>query len=279
MEDIVMDNASKNIYRRTAWIFDVEYGKNHPMPDVPFYREYAKLHCGESGEKGDILELGCGTGRVALPLAEEGFRVTGLDLSSDMLDIFKIKLAEKTAARPELAGLMNVIHGSMADFSVGRKFALIIAPFRAFQAVTAQSDIEGTLACVREHLADGGIFIVNVFNPYADPLDESWVRAEKYDGEINDEKAGIRIKRYECRERIDLANQIIYPYIAYDVTYPDGRTERLVEPLQLKYYYSRQLRAEVEKAGLAVAEEYSWYDKSPPGGREIILICKKSKTS
>jgi hypothetical protein len=59
------------------------------------------------------------------------------------------------------------------------------------------------------------------------------------------------------------------------VTYPDGRTERLVEPLQMKYYYSRQLRAEAEKAGLEIVEEYSWYDKTPPGGREIILICKK----
>jgi len=269
-------DAEKNIYRHTAWIYDIQHGDNHPMPDVPFYREYAKRHCGEAGGKGEILELGCGTGRVSLLLAEEGFRVTGLDLSNQMLDIFREKLAKISSEQPELADRVKIYHGDMADFSLGRKFSLIIAPFRAFQAVTAQKDIEGTLACVRGHLSDGGAFIVNVFNPYADPLDESWRRGEEYTGEMTDERTGIRISFYECRERIDVANQIIYPYLAYVVDYPDGRTERQLEYLQLKYYYSRQLRAEVEKAGFGVAEEFSWYDKSPPGGREIILICKKA---
>lgn len=46
--------------------------------------------------------------------------------------------------------------------------------------------------------------------------------------------------------------------------------------MKLKYYYPDQLRAAVAKAGMDVAEEYSWYDKTPPGGAEIILVCKKA---
>ena len=198
----------KNIYRHAAKVYDIIYGIEQPMPDIPFYREYAKEQCGENGENGEILELGC-------------------------------------------------------------------APFRAFQAVTEQKDIENVFSCVREHLSDDGIFIVNVFNPYANPLDESWCREEIYIGEITDEATGIRVEKHECREKIDPVNQIIYPYLAYVVTYPDGQTERLIEPLQMKYYYSPQLRAEVEKAGLVIADEFSWYDKSPPGGREIILVCRR----
>jgi hypothetical protein len=129
---------------------------------------------------------------------------------------------------------------------------------------------------VRNHLTDDGIFIVNVFNPFANPLDQSWCRPEEFIDEIIDEQTGTRIARYECRERIDPERQIIYPYLAYAVTYPDGRTERLVEPLQMKYYYSHQLRAEVEKSGLVIKEEFSWYDKSPPGGKEIILVCGRN---
>ena len=260
---------TKNIYRETAWIFDIEHRRmEHGVTasDIPFYLEYANR------QQGEVLELGCGTGRVAMALAAEGFRITGLDLSEQMLDVFR----EKLKAGPELAGKITLVHGNMADFSFDRKFALITAPFRAFQAVTAQEDIENTLSCVREHLSDDGIFIVNVFNPNKDPLDESWCRPEEFIDEITDEQQGIRIARYECRERIDLANQIIYPYLAYGVTYPDGRTERLVEPLQMKYYYSRQLRAEVEKAGFVIINEFSSYDKSPPGGGEIILICKRN---
>lgn len=267
--------TEKNIYRNTAWIYEIEYGKTHPMPDVPFYREYANEQCGKNGDKGDILELGCGTGRVALALAKDGFQVAGLDLSQQMLDIFRDKLAKEAAKQPALTNRIEIIHGNMADFDIGRKFSLITAPFRAFQAITAQQDIDSTLACVREHLADDGIFIVNAFNPYKDPLDESWSREEMFIGEIADEETGIRVARYECRERIDLVNQIIYPYLAYNITYPDSRTQRLVEPLQMKYYYSRQLRAEVEKASLEIVDEFSWYDKSPPGGQEIILVCRR----
>jgi SAM-dependent methyltransferase len=247
------------------------------MPDIPFYLEYARQQCGENGERGEYLELGCGTGRVALPLARDGFRVTGLDLSQQMLDIFTENLAKDEIAQPGISERVEIIHGNMANFSIGRKFALITAPFRAFQAVTEQKDIEDVLSCVREHLSDDGIFIVNTFNPYANPLDESWCREEVYIGEVTDEQTGIRVSKYECREKIDPVNQIIYPYLAYVVTYPDGRTERLVEPLQMKYYYSPQLRAEVDKAGLVIAEEYSWYDKTPLDGREIIFVCRREK--
>ena len=272
------------------------------MPDTPFYREYATQQCGPNSEKGEILELGCGTGRVALALAKDGFRVTGLDLSRQMLDVFREKLAKETASYPELAQRVEIIHGNMADFDIGRKFALITAPYRVFQLLTAGQEAENALSCIREHLADDGIFIINVFHPFANPLDESWCREETFIDEITDEVTGIRIARHECRERIDSQNQIIYPYLAYSVTYPDGSTQRLVEHLQMKYYYRHQLRVLVESAGLEVVDEYAWYDKASRvdepaecnpghipqgtvkdannparrvGGREIILVCRR----
>ncbi|MCL2564555.1 MAG: class I SAM-dependent methyltransferase [Defluviitaleaceae bacterium] len=170
-------NKNKNLWRQTAWIYDIEHEKNQPLPDIPFYIEYAKQQCGEGGK---ILELGCGTGRVALSLAKEGFNIIGLDLSQDMLGIFREKLAKEVAKHPELTNRVKIIHDNMADFSLGQKFVLITAPFRAFQAVTAQDDIENTLNCAREHLTDDGIFILNVFNPYKNPLDESWCEFKLY---------------------------------------------------------------------------------------------------
>ena len=268
-----------NIFRNSAWLYDVD-NRDNLHDDIPFYFEYAKR------QQGEILELGCGTGRVALALAAEGFRVTGLDLSQQMLDVFRKKLA----AKPELTDKITLVHGNMADFRFDRKFAMIIAPFRAFQALIDDKDIEGSLTCINDHLVKNGIFIVNVFNPRP-VMDQSWCYGETVQWERLDEATGNYVVKKHWGDKIDTVNQVIYPHFAFEVTYPDGRTERITDDLQLKYYYNDQLRAAVEKAGMEVAEEYSWYDKSPPrthgravrvandqaGGREIIFVCRRKQ--
>jgi len=255
----------ENIYRHTAWLYDVD-NRDNLQDDIPFYLEYAKR------QNGETLELGCGTGRVALMLAAEGFRVTGLDLSMQMLDVFRDKLA----AKPELVERITLVHGNMAHFAFDRKFSLIIAPFRAFQALTDDRDIDGALVCIHNHLAEDGIFIVNVFDPIPGRMtEETWCYPETVQWEREDERTGNYVVKKHWGDRIDTVNQVIYPHFAFEVTYPDGNTERFVEDLQLKYYFYNQLRAFIEKAGFTVTEEYSWYDKTPIGGREIIFGCKR----
>ena len=254
-----------NIYRNSAWLYDVDNRDNMHV-DIPFYLEYA------ARRRGEVLELGCGTGRVALALAAEGFRVTGLDLSKQMLGVFREKLAQK----PELADMITIVHGNMANFSFDRKFDMVIAPFRAFQALTDDRDIDSSLVCIYDHLSDGGVFIVNVFNPDPERMTEqAWCYPETVQWERRDDRTGNYVVKKHWGDRIDTENQVIYPHFAFEVTYPDGRTERLIEDLKLKYYYGHQLRAAVEKARMEVIEEYSWYDKAPPGGREIIFVCGK----
>ncbi len=255
----------ENLFRNSAWLYDID-NRDNLHDDIPFYLEYAKR------QQGEILELGCGTGRVALSLAAKGFRVTGLDLSEQMLDIFH----EKLAVKPELSGNITLVHGNMADFSFDRKFSMIIAPFRAFQALTDDRDIENSLACICEHLNDDGIFIINAFNPRP-VMDEGWCYGEKIQWEHLDEKTGNYVVKKHWGDKIDTVNRIIYPHFAYEVTYPDGKTERIVDDLKLKYHYSDQLRAVIEKSGMEIIEEYSWYDKTPIGGREIIFICRKKR--
>lgn len=255
----------ENQYKNSARLYDLD-NRDIVNDDIPFYTGYARE------QRGTVLELGCGTGRVAMALAAEGFDVTGLDLSEDMLDIFRKKLSKC----PEIADKITIVHGNMANFRLDRKFAMIIAPFRAFQALTEDADIVNCLYLVRNHLADGGIFIVNVFNPYG-VLDESWCYPETVQWERYDNASGCHVVKKHWGDKIDVGNQVIYPHFAYEVTYPDGRQERIVNDLKLKYYYHDQLRKVVETAGLTIREEFSWYDKSPINGREIILVCEKGR--
>ena len=152
---------SGNIMSNTAWLYDYDH-RDNLTDDIPFYNEYALK------TDGQVLELGCGTGRVALKLAEYGFNVTGLDLSGPMLEIFNEKLND-LAYKDKI----TLVKENMAKFEFGKKFGLIITPFRAFQVLTEEEDILGSLNCIKNHLSNEGLFIINVFRPYKE-LDETW---------------------------------------------------------------------------------------------------------
>ena len=256
-----------NLYENTAHLYDLEY-RDHMLEDIRFYIGYAQK------QKGKILELACGTGRVALALADKGFHVTGLDLSEQMLAVFREKLAKK----PDLNDKIELIHGNMANFNINRKFTLIIVPYRAFQALTDDRDVDSSLACVQNHLADNGLFIVSAFYPLPPLKDKSWRYDETVQWERLDEETGNTVVKKMWGNEPDTVNHVVYPSFAFEVTYPDGSTERLVDHLAMKCYYPEQLTSVIKKAGMEVAEEYSWYDKKPLYGapvREIIYVCKK----
>jgi len=93
--------------------------------DIPYWVEEAV----SSG--GPVLELGCGTGRVAIPVAQAGVRVVGLDNSSAML-----KQARAKARKLNLSSnALKFVRGEMQDFSLEERFALAIIPYRSFQAL------------------------------------------------------------------------------------------------------------------------------------------------
>ncbi|MDR7856777.1 class I SAM-dependent methyltransferase [Tissierella sp.] len=252
-----------NIFENAAWLYDYD-NRDNLIDDIPFYNEYA-LKTG-----GQVLELGCGTGRVALRLAESGFKVTGLDLSDSMLEIFNKKL--KTSSYRDN---ITLVKGNMAKFDLREKFELIIAPFRAFQALTEEEDILNSLNCIKEHLSDKGLFILNVFRPNKE-LDEDWCYDEKIQWEAFDAKKGYNIVKKHWGDKIDTVNQIIYPHFAFEITDNAGDARRVEEHLKLKYYYYNQIVRYIEDAGLSIVEEYGWYDKSSiENGRELIFVCKK----
>lgn len=253
-----------NIFRSSAHLYDLDQ-RDVVTADIPFYLDYA------NGLQSNILELGCGTGRVAIPLAQAGCSVTGIDLSSSMLDIFQNKLTTVPLTMKER---INLIHGNMAQFSLDNKFDMIIAPFRAFQALMDDKDIQSCLHCVRRHLTDNGIFVINVFRPYR-ILDESWCYPETVQWERLDEATGNLVVKKHWGDRIDVKNQIIYPVFAYEVSKTNGVTERFVDHLSLKYYYYMQLKTLLLDAGFHIIDEYGWYDKSPiDNGRELIFVCR-----
>jgi len=124
--------------------------------DVEWYRRKAV----ESG--GPVLELGAGTGRITIPIAEAGVRVSALDLDDGMLG----RLRQKAAGLPaDVQRRIGVHHGDMRTFTLDEQFALIIIPFRAFLHNLTRDDQLATLRRAHAHLRPGGEVALNVFHP------------------------------------------------------------------------------------------------------------------
>ena len=253
-----------NLYRPSAHLYDLD-PREITRDDIAFYLAKAK----ELG--GPVLELGCGTGRVSIPLAEAGSEIWALDLSDQMLAQLRGKLEQLSAPAIQR---VHIVHGNMAGFDLGRKFDLIIVPFRAFQALSERAEQETCLECVKEHLSNRGQFILHVFKPKA-IFDDSWIQPESFDWEVTDPRTGKAVKRYEIRRRIDLNRQVLYVDLIYRV---EGSARDIVEPLAISYFYEEQMRALLQRHGFHIIGELGYFDGRPiASGPELIFSCGHAK--
>jgi SAM-dependent methyltransferase len=108
---------------------------------------------------GATLELGAGTGRIALPMAMSGVEVTALDNSPAMLAL----CAEKRDAIGPVSGSITLVEADMRDFDLGRTFDFIAMPYRAFMHLLTPGDQRRCMRCIRRHLAPKGCFILNTW--------------------------------------------------------------------------------------------------------------------
>src|SRR5262245_1112195 len=151
--------------------------------DIGFFLRLAR----ETGDP--ILELGCGTARIAARLAEAGHRVVGLDLSAAMLNAATRRRAGRPAAarrRPRL------VEADMADHRLAIRFGLAFPAYRVFQALPDPERQLDALACARRHLRPGGLLVLDLFDPRLDLLaSDGWAVREV--GEFRHATTGRRV--------------------------------------------------------------------------------------
>jgi len=249
-------------------VYDTLFGQGVPGgDDVAFFRRLAL----ESG--GPVLELGAGTGRVAIPLAEAGVDMTGLDRSAAMLAIAHRK---RRALPPEVRRHLRFVQGDMTDLHVGRRFGLVFAAFRVFMALPDVADQRRALDGIRRHLRPGGLLVLDVFDPRLDrvvhgPLDESERREVVHPASGNPVTVtiGPRVN--------DAIRQVFTQRWRFTEHDPGGAVVRdEEEELTLRWTYRYELRHLLELEGFEPLSELSDYDGSPPAyGQEQIWLARK----
>jgi SAM-dependent methyltransferase len=221
-------------------------------PDVDFWVAEA------ARAGGPVLELGCGTGRVLLPVARAGVAVAGLDASDEMLGRCRAKLAaedEATRAR------VTLHRGDVRDFALGTTFAAVIAPFRIVQHLVTIDDQLRCLACVARHLPPGGRFVFDVFNPnYAAMASDRSAEAEDSSAVLPD---GRTMRRTIRIPRVRWTDQVTEAELIYYVESPGAAPVRHVHAFEMRWYVPAELVHLLARAGFAVRATYGDYARSP----------------
>ena len=235
-------------YEYTARYYDAAYGElSKQRADMAFYESLA-VECG-----GPVLELGWGTGRALLPIEARGIACTGVDLSPAMLEQFRRKPG---------AAAVTLVCAHMESFDLGaRRFPLIFSAFRAFQHLDTVEQQLACLARVRAHLAPGGLFAFDVFNP---SLERMALDSEPEVLDLSFAYEGRPTKRYVSATR-NRVNQLIRITMRYvEETGPGPARESIVH-LSMRWFWRFELEHLLHRAGFTEVTIHGDFDRSPVG--------------
>ena len=229
--------------------------------DVALYRSLADV-------VGDpILELGCGSGRILLPLAEDGFRVTGLDGSPAML-----ARAESRANELGLSERVTLVHADVrsADSATGGPFGLVIVGLNTLLHLPSQADQIELLAAAQRALDPRGQLVIDVFNP-TPPLLTELSRGVTHEGAWAHPQGGT-VDKWSSRELI-ASDQRLETTIWYDHMLPDHSLHRNRSSFELRYVHFAELALMLQAAGFVEWRAYGGYDLEPfDDGSERMVV-------
>jgi SAM-dependent methyltransferase len=211
------------------------------VEDIGFYVEEALL----SG--GPVLELGVGTGRIAVPIAQAGIEVIGVDSSAPMLE-----LCRERARAAGVDELLDLRAGDLRDPPVSEKVPLVISPFRAFLHLLSNEERRLALLRIGDLLRPGGRFVFDVFAPSSEDIAQTngrWIEREPEIFERADWDAEKRLLTLQVRA-------------------PDGETS-----MDLAWLSQPEWSGLLEQSGFTVEGCYGWFDRSPyEGGPDMVFL-------
>lgn len=257
-------------YDPWADIYDAVY--SYVRSDIPFYAHQAV----ESG--GPVLELGVGTGRIAIPTAQLGIDVVGIDSSSAMLS----KAREKLQSLREGAGSVELVCTDMRAFDlrdvngVRRQFPLVTIPFRGFLALMTVEDQVSALDSIRRHLSPGGRLVFNIFVP--DPnmaFEQSDV--PRHLNDVTDPVTGKSYVLYQ-QSRYDTYDQAVSIRMIIEELDDDNAVARKIyRDYSLRYCHRWEIHHLLVMCGFEIDDLLGDFDRSEfhLGSTEMIWVARK----
>jgi SAM-dependent methyltransferase len=258
--------------QRVAEFYAQTYDESVPdwPGEIDFYRELAS----EVKRKGGtLLEIACGTGRVAIRLAQDGVNTIGLDLSPEMLEV----------AREKSKGVPNIswVQADMCAFDLGETFGLVVIPGHAFQHLNTSLEQVACLQCLYRHLMPGGRLVVHL-----DHQDFSWlgdlVREKggvlKPAGQFQHAQTGRQIRAFRAWT-YEPATQTAICTAVWEALAPDGQVvdHWQTEPIRLHCVFRFEMEHLLRRVGFSLEAVYGDFFRHPLDDKSINMIWVASR--
>ena len=248
-----------------AELYDLACGDH--SGDLQMYEQFARR--GDSPS----LELGVGTGRVAVHLAHQGLDVVGIDAAAAMLARLEASLDHDAAQR------VRLVEADMREFDLApEKFDLIYCAANSFQHMVTTDDQLSTLRCVARHLASGGVYVMQLralrtidWGVERTPLYLRWTRPIPGSDD--------RLMRFDATTAA-AASQTATTTHFFDRVSPDGSVSRRIIEYTLRYTGLPELRPLHDAAGLRITHLYADTDLSPyADDSDTMIVVAEAKES
>jgi SAM-dependent methyltransferase len=250
----------RNTYSVGELIYDPIFydGLHKHHEDLPFYSYWLKQK-----NPGNILELCCGTGRLTIPLCQEGMRITGVDIDKSMLDEAKTKSAENSLNIP-------FIESDMRHLKLNQIFDAIFIPFNSIHHLYTNSDLFLTLKSAQDHLDPDGLFIFDCYNPNIQAICDNTHNRIFYANFTTRDGRQVVIDQSMIYESDTQICRIKWHH-TIDGSFHSNQS------LDMRMYYPQELDSYLKSNGFIIVHKYGDFDYSEFTSSSIkqIFICKK----
>jgi SAM-dependent methyltransferase len=232
--------------------------------DTDFFVTVAKQY------GGPVLEVGCGTGRVTRHISAAGINIDGFDSSPERLRIAREALPAESGVK--------LYCQDMRAFSLPGSYQLVMLPYRVLQELATTAEKIQCLSCVRDHLEEGGLVLIDNYNPSIpmlarDPATSARVMEKTGPG-------GELIRRTDRVVSRDYLSQTQQLEVVYDVRHAaDERTEHYVIPYETSYMFRFELEHLLARCGFTIREIWGGFDFEPFGqgaSDELIVLAERT---
>ena len=228
------DYTAETYGDRTADVYDERY-------EELFAEDTARAtsFLTELAGDGPALELGIGTGRIAIPLSDAGLEVHGIDASDAMLSVLR--------AKPD-GGRISTTLGTFADFSLPNSFGLIYVVFSTFFVLLTQEEQLSSFRAVSRHLSQDGVFVMQAFVPDASRFDKDGQRVSVE--WLTVDELSLEASTHDPFAQSTESQQVVIR---------DGNVR--MHPVRIRYAYPSELDLMARLAGLRLRERWAGWDR------------------